>query len=129
MRLALLLVAMLALAGCGGDSSGPHLARADAAGLISLTHRIADETTCAQAHDIPKLRARAVALVNARRVPAALQEPLLSGVNALASTQPVCLPTTPASSTTPVVIRRVPAPRAHGHPHPPHPHGPPKHHK
>jgi hypothetical protein len=127
MRLAPLLATVVALTGCGGGRSGPHLARADAAGLISLTHRIAGEATCAQAGDIPKLRARAVALVNARRVPAALEEPLLSAVNALAATQPVCLPTTPASTTTPAVT--LPAPHAHGHPHPPHPHGPKKHHK
>jgi hypothetical protein len=120
----LLCASALILAGCG-SSGGPRLARSDAAGLISLTHRIAAEGTCAQAHDIPTLRARAVALVNAHRVPAALQEPLISGVNALAATQPVCLPSTPASETTPVVTRPAPAPhpRGHPHPHPPHHHG------
>ena len=45
---------------------------------------------CAQARDIRRLRSRTTALINAHRVPAALQEPLSSGVNALI--EPVCLP-------------------------------------
>ena len=106
----------VALAGCGG-SSGPHLARSDAAPLISLTHRIAVEGTCAQAHDISTLRARTVALLKTHRVPAALQEPLFSGVNALAATQPVCLPSTPASTTTPAVTPQAPKPHGHSHGH------------
>jgi hypothetical protein len=105
------LVILLA-AGCGG-SSRPQLQQADAAPLIALTQRIAAEDACAQSRDIPKLRTRAIALVNAHRVPAALEESLLGGVQALAAEQPVCLPSVPVA-TTPV------AP-----PHPPHaPHFP-----
>ena len=76
--------------GCGGDR--PHLARSDAAPLIALSKQIAREGRCAQARDIPRLQVRAIALVNARRVPAALQETLLSGVNQLVAQSPVCVP-------------------------------------
>jgi hypothetical protein len=111
------------LAGCGGG--GPKLDRADAASLIALAHRVPEEGACAQARDIKALRRRAIALVNARRVPAALQEPLLSGVAALAEQTPVCLPKVPASSQAPPPA---PAPspgkargkeqhRGHGHGH------------
>jgi hypothetical protein len=111
------------LAGCGGG--GPKLHRADAASLIALAHRVPGEGACAQARDIKALRQRAIALVNAQRVPAALQEPLLSGVAALAEQTPVCLPKVPASSPTPPPS---PAPspgketgkekhRGHGHGH------------
>jgi hypothetical protein len=97
------------LAGCGG-SDGPHLARADAAPLISLSHRIAREGACAQARDIRTLQRRAVGLVNRRRVPAALQETFLSGVNALADQAPACVPAVPPA----VVPARS---RVHGHGH------------
>jgi hypothetical protein len=75
------------LAGCGG-SNGPHLARADAAPLISLSHRIAREGPFAQARDIRALQSRALRLVNGRRVPGVLQETFLSDVNALAEPVP-----------------------------------------
>jgi hypothetical protein len=52
---------------------------------------------CAQARDIRALRTRTIALVNARRVPAALQETLTSGVNALV--EPPCLPAIPTDTT------------------------------
>jgi len=77
--------------GCG-SSGGPKLEHADGAALISVAHRIATESACAQARDIPRLRARAIALVNARKVPDELQEPLLSAVGALGAEQPLCLP-------------------------------------
>jgi hypothetical protein len=114
----LLLLALPVLSGCGAAAE-PRLAHTDAAGLISLADRISSEGACAQARDIPKLRSRTVALLNSGRVPAALQEPLLSGVNALAA--PVCLPSVPASTTTPAVVvptgpaRRPGPPRPHGH--------------
>ena len=81
------------LAGCGG-SGGPHLARADAAPLISLSHRIAAEGACAQARDIRALQRGAVRLVNGHRVPRVLQESFLSGVNALVAQTPACVPAT-----------------------------------
>jgi hypothetical protein len=131
MRLAIAAFAVLLLAaGCGSGPSRPRLEHADAAALIDLAGRIAGESACAQARDIPKLKTRAIALVNARRVPTALQEPLISGVNALVAQQPVCLPSVPASATTPAVTTPVkphgPKPRPpHGHgDHRPHHHGP-----
>jgi hypothetical protein len=105
------------LAGCGGGT--PTLARTDAASLIELAHRVPGEDACAQARDIRSLRSRAIALVNAGRVPEELQEPLMSGVAALAERMPVCLPKVPASSVSPP-----PAPPA---PPSPAPHGKRKH--
>ena len=90
--------AILLLAGCG--SGGPHMARDDAAPLITLADRIAREAPCAQARDIRALAAHRVALVNAHRIPAALQEPLSSGVNALVALAPPCLPSAPAATVT-----------------------------
>ena len=78
------------VAGCGSDS-GPKLKRADGAALIALAHRIANEGAQGQAHDIPRLRNRTIALINAGTVPAKLQEPLLSLVNAL-GTEPALTP-------------------------------------
>jgi hypothetical protein len=87
------------LAGCGGDT--PKLRRADGASLAVLAHRVPGESACAQARDIRALHRRAIALVNAGRVPAALQEPLMSGVAALSDQIPVCLPKVPASAPAP----------------------------
>jgi hypothetical protein len=111
-------LAALVVAGCGGRSE-PRLDRADAAQLIALAHRIAGEGACAQARDIPRLRARATALVNADRVPAELQEPLMSGIGALGEQAPMCLPSVTTETTTPAVPP--PAPKKphgkHGHEH------------
>ena len=70
------------VAGCGSNS-GPKLEHADGAALIVLAHRIASEGGPGRANDISKLRSRTIALINARKVPAQLQEPLLSMVNAV----------------------------------------------
>jgi hypothetical protein len=94
-------VGAFALAGCGGGDR-PHLARADATPLIALSKQIAREDKCAQARDIRKLRARTIALVNSRRVPAGLQETLLSGVNQLAVQAPVCVPRVAPVAVAPV---------------------------
>ncbi|MGN6797543.1 MAG: hypothetical protein ACTHKS_05290 [Gaiellaceae bacterium] len=75
------------VAGCG-SGSGPKLEHADGAALAALAHRIAGEPRSARARDIARLQARAIALVNARRVPPDLQEPFLSAVNALAAGRP-----------------------------------------
>jgi len=88
------------VAGCGSNGS-PKLEHADGAALIALAHRIADEGSCAQARDIPRLRAQAIALVNAGKVPPDLQEPLMSAVGALGAQQPLCLPAVTATATTP----------------------------
>jgi hypothetical protein len=87
------------LAGCGGGG-GPHLARQDAAPLITLADRIAREAPCAQARDIRALSARRTTLINEHKVPSALQDPLSSAVNALASQTPPCLPSVPAATVT-----------------------------
>jgi hypothetical protein len=88
------------VAGCGSSSS-PKLEHADGAALIVLAHRIGTEGACAQARDIPRLRAKAIALVNAGKVPADLQEPLMSAVGALGSEQPLCLPTVTTAKPAP----------------------------
>ena len=98
-----------ALAGCGGDGR-PYLPRTDAAPLIALSKRIAHEGRCAQARDIRILQTRTIALVNAHRIPAALQESLLSGVNQLAAQTPVCVPRVTPVTTTPAA----PSPHTHG---------------
>jgi hypothetical protein len=100
MRLAILAVAAaVVIAGCGG--SKPRLARTDARSLIALTDRIAREGACAQARDIAALRARSLQLINQRRIPAELQEPFLSGVNALGAQTPACVPTVTPAPTSP----------------------------
>jgi hypothetical protein len=70
------------VAGCGSNN-GPKLERGDGAALIALAHRIAGEGARGRSRDIPRLRNRAIDLINARKVPAELQEPLLSMVNAV----------------------------------------------
>lgn len=110
------------LTGCGA-SAGPHLRRADAAPLIRLAQRIAHEGACAQVRDIPRLQAAAIRLVDRRRVPARLQEPLVSGVNALAGELPVCLPPAPPVTAPPpplVPFQPGPPGHDHGHGHGPH---------
>jgi len=85
-----LTVCSVLAAGCG-SGGGPKLAHADGVALLSLTHRIAVERGSARAHDVSRLEARAIALVNARRVPKELQEPLLSAVNAIGAGRPQAL--------------------------------------
>jgi hypothetical protein len=84
----------------------PLLARADAAPLAQLAGRVAIERPCAQARDVRALHRRAIALVNAGRVPAALAEPFLSGFAALAAEAPACDPAAPAHP----VVEEPPAP-------------------
>jgi hypothetical protein len=111
-------VATVLLAGCGGGAGGPHMARRDAAPLIELADRIAREAPCAQARDIRAFRARTIALVNARRVPPALQESLTSGMNALV--EPPCLPAVP-KATSPTTTVAPEHGKKHEHDH--HGHG------
>jgi hypothetical protein len=99
--LAVSLTACSALvAGCG-SSGGPKLHHTDGATLIALAHRIGSEGACGQSRDIPRLRARAIALVNAGKVPAELQEPLMSAIGALGAQRPLCLPAVAATAPTP----------------------------
>jgi hypothetical protein len=105
------------LAGCGGG--GSQLARQDAAPLITLADRIAREAPCAQARDIRALSELRNKLINARKVPSELQDPLSSGVNALVAETPPCLPAVPAVSAAPPTTTVVPEQRnekpKHGH--------------
>jgi hypothetical protein len=107
------------LTGCSSKPSpGPALARADARPLAALATRIAHEGACAQRRDIRLLQQRTVRLVNTSRVPTELQDPLMSGVNALAEDMPPCVPAVPAQNTNPPP----PPPPKHGHGHD-HEHG------
>jgi hypothetical protein len=90
------------------------MARHDAAPLIRLADKISGEAPCAQARDIRVLKTHAIALVNARRIPPALQESLSSGVNALVAQTPPCLPAVPAATTPTYTI---PHRGKHGHGH------------
>jgi hypothetical protein len=114
------LVGAAALAGCGGGSgdAGPRLARADAAPLIALAHRIGHEGACAQARDIRALARRANRLVASRRVPGALAAPLDAGVRALTRQAPACVPRVapaPAPAAPPPPRPRKPHGHGHGH--------------
>lgn len=100
------------LAGCGGGP--PHMARADAAPLIGLAHRIPGEASCAQARDIRALQARAAVLVKAHRIPARLQGPLISGVHLLRAQMPICLPPVEQTAPPPPVSSPAPPPPSHG---------------
>jgi hypothetical protein len=84
------------------------MARNAAAPLITLADKIPHEGPCAQARDIRRLSALRIALVQAHKIPSALQEPLSSGVNALVAQTPVCLPPVPAATVTPPVVTIVP---------------------
>jgi hypothetical protein len=86
----------------------------DARPLIALANRISNESACAQRRDIPLLQQRVAKLVNARSVPTDLQEPLMSGVNALGEDTPPCVPAVPVQPAPPPAP--VPPPPAHGHP-------------
>jgi hypothetical protein len=91
------------------------MARQDAAPLIKLADKISREGACAQARDIAALRDRTTALVNAHRIPSALQESLSSGVNALVVQTPPCLPTVPAATSTPTITVDPGNWKKHGH--------------
>jgi hypothetical protein len=93
------------------------MARSDVAPLITLADKISHEGPCAQARDIRKLSARRLALVNARKVPAALAESFSGGVNALVLRTPPCLPPVPAATVTPPVTYVPPHGKAKKHEH------------
>jgi hypothetical protein len=115
---ALAFTAAVSVAGCGGQRA-PRLARADAAPLAALSHRIIAEGPCAQARDIRTLQRTAALLVDAKRVPHSLEPTLVAGVKALADRKPPCVPAVPAISVTP------PQPKQHspGHGRGKHDHG------
>jgi len=61
------------------------------------------------------LQVQAVRLINGRRVPAELQEALLSGANALAADTPPCLPTVTTNPPAPQPKQPPGHVRKHGH--------------
>jgi hypothetical protein len=99
---------------------------------VSLANRIAGEGACAQRRDIHTLQLHAVNLVNTGRVPAELQEQMMSGVSALAADAPPCVPAVPVQTTPapPPAPAPPPHPKPHGHDHgnDHHHHGHGKHH-
>jgi hypothetical protein len=86
------------LSGCGASTAPPRVARADAAPLLVLSHRIVGETACAQARDIRTLQRRALRLADANRIPPPLEPTLLAGVRALGARTPPCVPVVTAVS-------------------------------
>jgi hypothetical protein len=132
LSLAASLTACSALAGCGGDRA-PALRTADAQRLIALANQVETaKTACARRAAIARVRSAASQLIDGGRVPAALQETLSSGVNALVDDEPACLPAVaaPAATTTaPAATAPLPSPRPRPPHHPPKPkphgHGPP----
>jgi hypothetical protein len=106
----------LACAGCGGDArdEGPKLAQKDAAPLIFLSNQVARYAAtnpCRARRDIEKLQARAIRLVTTNRVPTALKEDLLAGVNDLATHSVTCAP---PPAPAPVTTRQAPTDHAKG---------------
>ena len=93
-------------AGCGGHArrAEPQLARGDAAQLVSLARRVAQDAPtdgCAAKREIAALSAKAHALVAAGRVPVRLRAQLLAGVAAVEADAPTCTPPAPAPAPTP----------------------------
>jgi hypothetical protein len=110
-------------AGCGGHArrAEPQLARGDAAQLVSLARRVAQDAPadgCAAKRDIAALSAKAHALVAAGRVPVRLRAQLLTGVAAVEADAPACTPPAPGPAPSPAAT---PAPaNEHGKGHEKH---------
>jgi hypothetical protein len=84
---AALLLAVLAVAGCGGAAkqiAGPRLPHALAQRWAQRADAIAVADPCAAHHGAAALRADVILAVNTRKIPQSLLEPLTSKVNALA---------------------------------------------
>jgi hypothetical protein len=114
----ILLLCTLALAACGG-SSGPSIDAEIAEKLARQADAVAQTADpCAARTHARILRRQAVTAINAGRIPAPFQEPLLARANELADELALrCLPvpaaSTPAPSPPPVTIRAPPGPRGH----------------
>jgi hypothetical protein len=127
--------AAAAMTGCGGHArrAEPKLPRGDAAQLVSLARRVAQDAPsdgCAAKRDIAALSAKAHALVAAGRVPVRLRAHLLAGVAAVEADAPVCTPPAPAPApaATPTTPAPAPAPtdehgKGHAYGHEKHHHG------
>jgi hypothetical protein len=115
----ILLLCTLALAACGG-SRGPSIDADVAEKLARQADAVAQTADpCAARTHARILRRQAVAAINAGRIPASFQEPLLARANELADELALrCLPvpaaSTPAPSPPPVTIRVPSGPRGHG---------------
>lgn len=106
------LVLAVGLAGCGGSDAGetrraePRLPESLAADLAARSDRIADRLAagdgCGAATQAAELQRAVIDAINARGVPAALQEELQSAANALAARidcVPPAPPPAPAADT------------------------------
>ena len=105
--IALALAAVLA-AGCGSTGGGtrveaPRLPRALAQRLAAESDAVAAALARGDACEAARLagRLRADATASIGRVPASFQEPLSSGVNALVSAVPACVPATTTEAQPP----------------------------
>ena len=110
MRRAAALVVALALAGCGGTahratSKPPRLprdlARAWAARARSVADALAAGDGCTALQRADDLRGAVVQAVNARRIPARLEEQLTAAVNELPDRITCTPPAPPTTQTTP----------------------------
>ncbi len=134
MRRALPVLAVLALAGCGGKAAAPPpkpkpvpripaaLAHSWQTQARAVATSLAARDGCTAKRQATALRTSIVAAVNAHRVPARYQETLLSAVNDLPQ-RIGCTPPKIVDVVTPVHAK--PAPHPHPKPHP----KPPDHHR
>jgi hypothetical protein len=121
--------AALLCAGCGGGGHSqppqPRLPRALAAAwsreAAAIASALAAGDSCGAERQATRLRAQVIAAVNARRVPAALLEPLTSAVNSLPE-RITCTPPAPAPAA-PSPPAKPPKPKPGKPPKPPHDHG------
>jgi hypothetical protein len=124
MRRALPLLAVLALAGCGGTARHaapppqPKLPRLLAQSwkqqAYSVASALAAGDGCTAQRLSTALRASVIAAVNAHRVPRRFLDPLTSGVNELAS-QITCTPAPAPAPTPPGQERKKKHGKGHGH--------------
>ena len=121
----LILVCVLALAGCGG-SRGPTIDATIGAKLARQADAIATAgDRCAARTHARILQRQTIAATNAGRIPTVFQEPLLGRVNELVGELELrCLPvpaaSTPAPEPPPTPVFRGPArghEKHHGHGH------------
>jgi hypothetical protein len=107
------LLGVLALAGCGGDSGGPPIDGAVAAKLAKAADGIAASIgrPCGARDRALVLQTRTIAAINAGRIPAAYLEPLQARVNEIVGELQVrCLPAPSPASTQPAYVPPTPTP-------------------
>jgi hypothetical protein len=114
----------LLCAGCGGGGHKqppqPRLPHALAATWSREAAAVAAALTagdpCGAERQATRLRTQVISAVNARRVPAALLEPLTSAVNSLTG-RITCTPPAPAPAPQPKPAEPPKPPHGHGHDH------------